>query len=74
LYKCPSCSFSLFVSWIQNYDALLERAVGVATPEAVEELKEKGENYDKAKLCIAMKECGADIILEPGFEKLVDCF
>lgn len=50
------------------------RAVGVATPEAVEELKEKGENYDKAKLCIAMKECGADIILEPGFEKLVDCF
>ena len=57
-----------------KYDALLERAVGVATPEAVEELKEKGENYDKAKLCIAMKECGADIILEPGFEKLVDCF
>jgi len=48
--------------------------VGVATPEAVKELEEKGETYDKAKLCVAMKECGVDVILEPGFEKLVDYF
>lgn len=48
--------------------------VGVATPEAAKELEEKGETYDKAQLCIAMKECGASLILEPGFEKLVDCF
>lgn len=48
--------------------------VGVATPEAAAELAAKGETYDKAKLCVAMKECGADVILEPGFEKLVDYF
>lgn len=48
--------------------------VGVATPEAAEELAAKGETYDKAKLCVAMKECGADVIIEPGFEKLVDYF
>jgi len=48
--------------------------VGVATPEAAAELEKKGESYDNAKLCVAMKECGADLILEPGFEKLVDYF
>ena len=48
--------------------------VGVATPEAAQELEEKGETYDKAKLCVAMKECGADVIFEPGFEKLVGYF
>jgi len=48
--------------------------VGVATPEGAKELEEKGETYDKTKLCLAMKECGADMILKPGFEKLVDYF
>eukprot|EP00535_Pseudo-nitzschia_heimii_P003964 CAMPEP_0197179112 /NCGR_PEP_ID=MMETSP1423-20130617/4170_1 /TAXON_ID=476441 /ORGANISM="Pseudo-nitzschia heimii, Strain UNC1101" /LENGTH=250 /DNA_ID=CAMNT_0042628975 /DNA_START=63 /DNA_END=815 /DNA_ORIENTATION=+ len=48
--------------------------VGVATPEAAKELEEKGETYEKAKLCVAMKECGADAILRPGFKKLVDFF
>ena len=48
--------------------------VGVATPEAAKELDEKGETYDKSKLCSAMKECGASVIFEPGFEKLVHHF
>jgi HAD superfamily hydrolase (TIGR01548 family) len=48
--------------------------VGVATPEAAEEQKMKGEPVENAKLCLAMKECGADIILDPGFDKLVACF
>lgn len=48
--------------------------VGVATPEATEEQARKGQPYDGSKLCVAMKECGADMILEPGFEKLADRF
>jgi HAD superfamily hydrolase (TIGR01548 family) len=48
--------------------------VGVATPEAAEEQENIGKSFDESKLCIAMKECGADIILEPGFEKLIDYF
>mmetsp|Transcript_18470 Transcript_18470/g.27908 ORF Transcript_18470/g.27908 Transcript_18470/m.27908 type:complete len:252 (+) Transcript_18470:99-854(+) len=48
--------------------------VGVTTPEAAEELKATGRNHDEAKLAVAMKECGASIILEPGFSKLVDVF
>ena len=50
------------------------RGVGVATPEAVKEQTAKGEPYDRSKLCVAMQECGADTILEPGFEKLVEYF
>jgi HAD superfamily hydrolase (TIGR01548 family) len=50
------------------------RGVGVSTPEAKEEQEMKGELFDQSKMCTAMKECGADIILEPGFEKLVDLF
>lgn len=50
------------------------RGVGVATPEAFEEQARNGESFDGSKLCVAMKECGADIILEPGFAKLVDLF
>mmetsp|Transcript_8040 Transcript_8040/g.21730 ORF Transcript_8040/g.21730 Transcript_8040/m.21730 type:complete len:250 (-) Transcript_8040:169-918(-) len=50
------------------------KGVGVATPEAVEAAAAKGEAYDSTKLCVAMKECGADVILEPGFVKLVDMF
>lgn len=50
------------------------KGVGVATPEAVDDLKRKGGTFDKAKLCVAMKECGADLILEPGFHKLIEYF
>jgi HAD superfamily hydrolase (TIGR01548 family) len=50
------------------------RGVGVATPEAAEELASTNLPYDQSKLCLAMKECGADHIFAPGFEKLVDYF
>jgi HAD superfamily hydrolase (TIGR01548 family) len=49
-------------------------AVGVATPEAADEMSSKGLSYDQTKLCLAMKDCGANHIFAPGFEKLVDCF
>ncbi len=50
------------------------RGVGVATPEAAEEQARKGESFEGSQLCRAMRECGADMILEPGFAKLVDMF
>lgn len=50
------------------------KGVGVATPEAAEEQVKNGKTYDTTQLCIAMKECGAELILEPGFAKLVDNF
>jgi HAD superfamily hydrolase (TIGR01548 family) len=50
------------------------RGVAVATPEAAEEQKAKGEPVDRSKLCMAMKECGADMVLDPGFDKLVEYF
>lgn len=50
------------------------RGVGVATPENAALAKEEGRDHDTCKLSVAMKECGADIVLEPGFEKLVDFF
>eukprot|EP00980_Cylindrotheca_fusiformis_P003303 scaffold743_cov117-Cylindrotheca_fusiformis.AAC.22 len=48
--------------------------VGVATPEAAEEQMKFGRSFDSTQLCIAMKECGADLIFEPGFSNLVDHF
>jgi hypothetical protein len=45
--------------------------VGVTTPEAAHELAAQGRSHEEAKLAVAMKECGATVILEPGFEKLV---
>ncbi|KAL3929064.1 MAG: hypothetical protein SGARI_004862 [Bacillariaceae sp.] len=59
---------------IRAADAAGCSGVGVATPEAAEEQKKKGEPVDQAKLCVAMKECGADIVLDPGFDKLVEYF
>ena len=50
------------------------KGVGVATPEAAEELAKKGESFDKSQLCVAMKDCGADMILPPGFDALLDNF
>lgn len=50
------------------------RGVGVATPEAVVEAQANGSAFDSSKLCIAMKECGADVVLKPGFADLVDMF
>ncbi|CAJ1954304.1 unnamed protein product [Cylindrotheca closterium] len=50
------------------------KGVGVATPEAAAEQVKQGKSYDSTQLCLAMKECGVDLILEPGFEKLLDYF
>lgn len=50
------------------------RGVGVATPESAIVSEKEGRAHDSCKLSVAMKECGADIVLEPGFEKLVDMF
>jgi HAD superfamily hydrolase (TIGR01548 family) len=50
------------------------RAVGVSTPDAVEQALAQGLSYESTKLAVAMKECGADVILEPGFAALVDLF
>ena len=50
------------------------KGVGVATPEAAEKQTELGQSYDSTQLCMAMKDCGADLIFEPGFAKLLDYF
>ncbi len=50
------------------------RGVGVATPESAAASKREGKAHDTCKLSNAMKECGADVVLEPGFENLVDMF
>jgi HAD superfamily hydrolase (TIGR01548 family) len=48
--------------------------VGVITPEALEEQLNANQPFDAAPLCVAMKNVGADCILEPGFAALVDRF
>lgn len=48
--------------------------VGVTTPEAAAELQSQGRPHDEAKLAVAMKACGVTVVLEPGFEQLVDMF
>lgn len=50
------------------------RGVGVATPESVVVSKREGRAHDSCKLSVAMMECGADVVLEPGFEKLIEMF
>ena len=50
------------------------RGVGVATPENAKSSIEQGKSFDSDKLCQAMKDCGADTILEPGFDGLLHVF
>ena len=50
------------------------RGVGVATPENAEKSIADGKEFDADGLCSAMKECGADIVMEPGFDGLLDVF
>ena len=50
------------------------RGVGVATPENAKEARANGKSHDTCKLSEAMKQCGADIVLEPGFENLIQLF
>lgn len=48
--------------------------VGVATPENSERSVKDGKPHDSCKLSEAMKACGANIVLEPGLEGLLDIF
>lgn len=48
--------------------------VGVTTPEAVVAQEAKGEPHTSAPMSLAMTECGADMVLPPGFAELVDYF
>jgi HAD superfamily phosphatase len=50
------------------------RAIGVATPESVKVSSEEGRAHDTCALSVAMKECGADIVMKPGFEELLGLF
>jgi HAD superfamily phosphatase len=50
------------------------RAIGVATPENVAKSTAEGKEHDSCALSVAMKECGADIVMKPGFEGLLDIF
>jgi HAD superfamily hydrolase (TIGR01548 family) len=51
------------------------RGVGVSTPLEADELAAmNGKPHDSSKLCVAMKGCGVDIVLPPGFVELVDMF
>ena len=49
-------------------------AVGVITPEALEKQLNANQPFDAAPQCVAMRNVGADDILEPGFAALVDRF
>lgn len=49
-------------------------AVGVVTPEVAQECDRDGSDYSSTKLATAMSECGADVILPPGFSGLIDMF
>lgn len=46
--------------------------IGVTTPEAVAAQEAKGEPHTEAPLSRAMTECGADMVLPPGFAELID--
>jgi HAD superfamily hydrolase (TIGR01548 family) len=59
---------------IRSALAIKCRGVGVTTPEAAEAMKTRGQPHDESKLAVAMKECGAEIVLAPGFADLVDYF
>ncbi len=50
------------------------RGIGVATPENVKKQTEEGKAHDTCALSVAMKECGADIVMEPGFDAMIDLF
>eukprot|EP00934_Nitzschia_sp_Nitz4_P001721 Nitzschia sp. Nitz4//scaffold253_size28098//15359//17575//NITZ4_008142-RA/size28098-processed-gene-0.30-mRNA-1//-1//CDS//3329544303//1721//frame0 len=50
------------------------KGIGVATPEGAEEQEKMGKPFSSTKLCEAMKNCGADVLLPPGFADLVNYF
>jgi len=50
------------------------RGVGVALQDNVELAQKEGRAYDTGTLTVALKDCGADTILEPGFDALINFF
>jgi len=50
------------------------RGIGVATPENVSKSLSENRAHDTCKITRAMLECGAEIILKPGFEELLNYF
>ena len=48
--------------------------VGVTTPESAKQQEEQGKDHSLAPLSVAMTNCGADMILKPGFAELVAYF
>lgn len=50
------------------------RGVGVSTPENAKVCEDDGRAHDTCALSVAMKKCGADFVMKPGFEELLDIF
>ena len=48
------------------------RAIGVSTPEAAAAAAMDGKEHHENLLSTALKECGAEVVLEPGFVRLLD--
>lgn len=48
------------------------RAIGVTTPEAAAAASQDGKEHHENLLSIALKECGAEVVLEPGLVELLD--
>jgi len=50
------------------------RGVGVVTPGDAILAEKEGKLFDSGELAVSMKKCGADIIMKPGFDELLDIF
>jgi HAD superfamily hydrolase (TIGR01548 family) len=48
------------------------RAIGVSTPEAAAAAAQNGKEHHENLLSNSLKECGAEVVLEPGFVGLLD--
>ncbi len=48
------------------------RAIGVSTPEAAAAAAQDGKEHHENLLSNSLKECGAEVVLEPGFVGLLD--
>jgi HAD superfamily hydrolase (TIGR01548 family) len=50
------------------------RAIGVSTLEGAAQAAKEGKKHNESLVSVAMKECGAEVVLEPGCAALVDLF
>jgi phosphoglycolate phosphatase-like HAD superfamily hydrolase len=48
------------------------RAIGVSTPEAAAAAAKDGKEHHENLLSTSLKECGAEVVLEPGLVGLLD--